>query len=1078
MSPSDRAAALLNLEPGEGRGAGLMLAHSFAMGLATVFFETAASALFLAHFEKAALPYVYIAAALLNTLTGLVYSAALQRLPFGALMRGTLAFLLVSVLLLRSSLALSAAGSVYFALLVFYRILSALTDLEYWAVAGRLYDLRQAKRLFGVIGTGEVAARIAGAFSVPLLLRLLDVRNLLLLTVLALAACLWLLRRLLPLLSEPQPTAGRAPARGGLVRFGRLLGNDYLLSLFALVVFGVLAKYFVDYAFLSALKVRFADPAALASFFAMFSGASQVLSLVFRLFVSAPLLERHGIRFGLLVLPVAHVLCTLLILADNAAFGPMGIAFWLVVTNQGLYKVLKHPVDNPSFKVLYQPLRQDQRLAAQVAVETMVTPITTGLAGVIMLLFTVVIPYTPARFAAVMLLAFAGWLLVARRAGRAYSTALASALRGRIVHDGAFDWSDERSVAVLEETLKSERPDEVLFALDLIERSGHPRFSRDLVGLFTHPSAEVRRAALLRVEGARHLEAAPWVTRRVTEEAHPLAREAAVRALVAVGGAGAIPHLLDALASPAPPVRAAAAAGLLRLGGTQERAEALRRIREMAGDTVPTVRVAAARVLGDAGQDALHDQLALLLRDPVPEVRRVALQSAGRRADPALFPAMVIAVADPAVGGSAASALVGAGAAALPALETAFDASPELRAAIARILGRTRDERARRFLAARRNDPDPDVRGAALEALRAHGFTAPEEERPAIERELRREVEDAGATLGAHRDVSGAPGFGLLSQALESDVEGNRRRLFLLLSFLYDPKAVLRARDNLSHPARDRRAYAQELIEVTLSRETRELALPLLERLGPAERLERLEAQGPRARRPVDDRVRELLEQPGGSITGWTRAAAAYCAARSGTRALRERVAALARRGGSRLVRETADWAAGALGAPGFEKERNGMLTLERVIILKSVDMFEGASEQVLADIAAILEEVELDRGQVVFAKGDLGDSLYVIVDGRVRVLDGETVLGELGERDIFGELALLDPEPRSASVLTLAPTKLFRLDREAFSELMAANIEIVRGVLHVLCERLRQRNQSVLKGEAKSRTNAAGNPP
>jgi CRP-like cAMP-binding protein len=91
-----------------------------------------------------------------------------------------------------------------------------------------------------------------------------------------------------------------------------------------------------------------------------------------------------------------------------------------------------------------------------------------------------------------------------------------------------------------------------------------------------------------------------------------------------------------------------------------------------------------------------------------------------------------------------------------------------------------------------------------------------------------------------------------------------------------------------------------------------------------------------------------------------------------------------------------------------------------------------------------------------VIEKGDPGDSMYVIVEGKVRVYDGERTIVELGPRDIFGELALLDPEPRFASVAAEIDTRLLRLDREAFLELMEGNIEIVRGVLHVLCERLR----------------------
>jgi CRP-like cAMP-binding protein len=119
--------------------------------------------------------------------------------------------------------------------------------------------------------------------------------------------------------------------------------------------------------------------------------------------------------------------------------------------------------------------------------------------------------------------------------------------------------------------------------------------------------------------------------------------------------------------------------------------------------------------------------------------------------------------------------------------------------------------------------------------------------------------------------------------------------------------------------------------------------------------------------------------------------------------------------------------------------------------------MFARTSEEVLADIAAILEEMEVKAGETIFEKGEVGDSLYIIVEGLVRVFDGDHTITRLGERDIFGELALLDPEPRVASIAALEDTRLFRLDREAFSELMAGNIEIVRGVLSVLCERLRK---------------------
>ena len=119
--------------------------------------------------------------------------------------------------------------------------------------------------------------------------------------------------------------------------------------------------------------------------------------------------------------------------------------------------------------------------------------------------------------------------------------------------------------------------------------------------------------------------------------------------------------------------------------------------------------------------------------------------------------------------------------------------------------------------------------------------------------------------------------------------------------------------------------------------------------------------------------------------------------------------------------------------------------------------MFAATSEDILTDVATILEEVELNGGELVFGKGEQGDSMYIIISGRVRVFDGDKTINFLGEREIFGELALLDPEPRSAAVEAVEKTRLFRLDRNTLFELMADNIGVVSGIMQVLCRRLRR---------------------
>jgi len=134
------------------------------------------------------------------------------------------------------------------------------------------------------------------------------------------------------------------------------------------------------------------------------------------------------------------------------------------------------------------------------------------------------------------------------------------------------------------------------------------------------------------------------------------------------------------------------------------------------------------------------------------------------------------------------------------------------------------------------------------------------------------------------------------------------------------------------------------------------------------------------------------------------------------------------------------------------------LLTIEKVIILRTISIFSETPEEILAEVASILDESEVKAGETIFEKGEIGRSMYIIVEGKVRVHDEDRTIAELGERDVFGELAALDPEPRLASVTALEDTQLFRLDQDALYELMAEHIEVGRGIIRVLCQRLRSK--------------------
>lgn len=132
--------------------------------------------------------------------------------------------------------------------------------------------------------------------------------------------------------------------------------------------------------------------------------------------------------------------------------------------------------------------------------------------------------------------------------------------------------------------------------------------------------------------------------------------------------------------------------------------------------------------------------------------------------------------------------------------------------------------------------------------------------------------------------------------------------------------------------------------------------------------------------------------------------------------------------------------------------------SLEKVIILKTVPLFANTPDNVLAQVADIMQEVHLDAFEKLFEKGDIGDSLYIIVSGQVKAHDKGVIYNLLNDRDVFGEMAALDPAPRSASITAIRDTHLLRLGQTALYEIMDLHSEVGQAIIEVLSRRLRER--------------------
>ena len=134
----------------------------------------------------------------------------------------------------------------------------------------------------------------------------------------------------------------------------------------------------------------------------------------------------------------------------------------------------------------------------------------------------------------------------------------------------------------------------------------------------------------------------------------------------------------------------------------------------------------------------------------------------------------------------------------------------------------------------------------------------------------------------------------------------------------------------------------------------------------------------------------------------------------------------------------------------------HGRLCLVDLDVLRRSPLFAALDEQASAELLSSMTPLRMDRGDVLFHEGDPGDRLYVITDGR------ENLLAILGPGEMFGELSLFDPGPRTATATAVAETQLVGLGTESLHGYLVARPQASYTLLAALARRLRRTNESL----------------
>lgn len=129
--------------------------------------------------------------------------------------------------------------------------------------------------------------------------------------------------------------------------------------------------------------------------------------------------------------------------------------------------------------------------------------------------------------------------------------------------------------------------------------------------------------------------------------------------------------------------------------------------------------------------------------------------------------------------------------------------------------------------------------------------------------------------------------------------------------------------------------------------------------------------------------------------------------------------------------------------------------------LIERVELFHGLSREDCGKIFSKGMTMRVTKQETIFHKGTVGSQMYIVLGGKVGVVEGGKVLAELRTGDMFGEMALVNNEPRSATVVAMEDSRLFVLSQATFERLLTKRvaIQILMNIIHTLSKRLKETN-------------------
>ncbi|MBI4209654.1 MAG: HEAT repeat domain-containing protein [Deltaproteobacteria bacterium] len=604
-----------------------MFSYIFLLIAAYVMLKSVRDSLFLYELGPEKLPYVYILIALMAGSIATVFSRLLATAKIHRLIFGTSLFLISNLFVFWWLLRFEGAW-LFYSLYVWVSIFGIITTSQFWLLANHLFNPREAKRTFGIIGTGATLGGIVGGFLTKTFVEIAGTTNLLLIGVGLFAATLGLLLPIWRLAAKDStqatPRSVERDHQGTPGLISSIVQSKYLILIVALVGLTAFISNLIDFEFKSVVSNSLKSKDQITAFFGVFFGWLGIASVIVQFFFTGKILKILGTTSAILFLPLALFFGSFLL-----ALFPL---IWAASFLKGSDGSLRYSLHKSGTELLILPIPLALKKRTKIFVDMFVDRFADGLSGVLLLLLVSAFALTVQQISFILLPIIGIWICLSFIIRKQYVGTLREAIRKKQIDTKAlhFKISDQAAIECILDTLNHPDESHVLYGLEFLESVQLSIVPLNLRKLLKHPSEEIRVHAMRLLIASKDQTLLPEIEGMLQDESSVVKTEA-LQGIHALKKEGAIDLMKSYLKDPDPKMKVAAIACIAQCGRESEKEIARNEWKQMVSNPEDhPARQEAAKVIGHITDCSFHKLLLDLFNETDKKVLLFAIDSAGR----------------------------------------------------------------------------------------------------------------------------------------------------------------------------------------------------------------------------------------------------------------------------------------------------------------------------------------------------------------------------------------------------------------------------------------------------------------